>query len=74
MDLLYARWQMGLSLAFPQREPGHRGQEAGGRKAFERKGRHYVTFEFIATDEKGKVLIRKLDTLLQMPQAVREAD
>jgi hypothetical protein len=40
-------------------------------EAFERKGRHYITFEYIATDESGKVLIKKRDTLLQMPQAAK---
>ncbi|MFN8535347.1 MAG: MaoC family dehydratase [Dehalococcoidia bacterium] len=34
----------------------------------ERKGRHYVTFEFLTTDDSGKVLVKKRDTLLQMPQ------
>ena len=34
---------------------------------YERKGRIYVTFEFVTTDLTGRVLIKKRDTLLQMP-------
>ena len=39
---------------------------------YERKGRDYVTFEFVTTDTDGKVLMTKRDTLLQMPQIARE--
>jgi len=39
---------------------------------FERKGRNYVTFEFVTTDENGKVLIKKRDTFLQNPEVAKE--
>lgn len=39
----------------------------------ERKGRHYVTFEIVTTDVDGNPLLKKVDTLLQMPQALKEA-
>lgn len=34
---------------------------------YERKGREYVTFEFVTTGEQGQVLLTKRDTFLQMP-------
>ncbi|GIW06072.1 MAG: hypothetical protein KatS3mg060_0877 [Dehalococcoidia bacterium] len=34
---------------------------------YERKGRTYVTFEFVTTDQTGRVLVKKRDTFLQMP-------
>jgi acyl dehydratase len=34
---------------------------------YERKGRTYVTFEFVTTDLEGRILLKKRDTLLQMP-------
>jgi hypothetical protein len=39
---------------------------------FERKGRDYVTFEFVTTDENGNVLIKKRDTFLQNPEVAKE--
>jgi hypothetical protein len=39
---------------------------------FERKGRDYVTFEFVTTDQNGKVLIKKRDTFLQIPEVAKE--
>ncbi|MFN8533074.1 MAG: MaoC family dehydratase [Dehalococcoidia bacterium] len=35
---------------------------------YERKGRTYITFEFVTSDLTGKVLMKKRDTFLQMPQ------
>ena len=39
---------------------------------FERKGRDYVTFEFVTTDENGKLLMKKRDTFLQNPDVAKE--
>jgi acyl dehydratase len=36
-------------------------------EAYERKGRHYVTFEFVTSDEQGQPFMKKRDTLVQMP-------
>ena len=33
----------------------------------ERRGREFVTFEFVTLDEGGRVLVRQLDTILRMP-------
>jgi acyl dehydratase len=33
----------------------------------ERRGRQYVTFEFVTRGEAGKVLVRQRDTILRMP-------
>lgn len=38
---------------------------------YERKGRTYVTFEFVTSDLTGRVLVKKRDTLLQMPMEAR---
>ncbi len=43
-------------------------------EAYERKGRHYVTFEFVVSDEQGNVLMKKHDTLMQLPQAAQGAN
>lgn len=40
-------------------------------EAFERKGRNYVTFEFVTTDNEGNLIIKKRDTLLQMPDVAK---
>ncbi len=32
----------------------------------ERKGRDYITFEFVTTDEQGRLLMKKRDTFLQL--------
>jgi acyl dehydratase len=39
---------------------------------FERKGRDYVTFEFVTSDPTGKVLMKKRNTYLQMPEVAKE--